>query len=510
MARRSVVLLAVALASVTAISLALLKRGPQPEPTPEAATVADAEVRAACGTCHAFPDPEILPADTWRRVIEQMAYLSTYLRESIYATGFAIDEMATWYELRAPQQLPVEMRLTREEPSPVRFRRRFIGLGSDSGPGIATVERLAANLLSGASPMLTAPNMANGSIHLFSMAQGPRRIGEAGHPVRAIAGDFDGDGRDDLVISDLGNPMPTDELVGRVLVARHTADGDFAFETILEQVGRIADARPMDLDGDGDLDIVAASFGMLRSGGIYVLRNETARGGALDFRVEKISERPGAVSVMPFEELRDGSRHGFAAAFAQHYEMISVFYPVPSGYDEHVIFRAPHPNWGVSNARAVDFDGDADTDFLLAHGDTLDDGIAFKFYHGVEWLENRGGGRFLEHPIGTLYGAHSVEATDLDGDGDLDVVACGFLPQVQLPVPKGRMRVDSVVWFERTDAEWIPWSIEFNHPRHTGMTVIDLNEDGLPDIVAGINRAWDLKDREYGPSLEVWFNQGPL
>ena len=174
-----------------------------------------------------------------------------------------------------------------------------------------------------------------------------------------------------------------------------------------------------------------------------------------------------------------------------------------------MLWRAPHPNWGTSHLSAADLDGDGDQDLLLAHGDTLDDGVAFKPWHGVEWLDNRGAEGFAARRIGALYGAHAAEAADLDGDGDLDVVACGFLPQVQLPVGRGEARVDSVVWFERSGAEWIPWAIEVNHPRHTGLTVVDLDEDGRLDVVAAINRAWDVTALEEGPSLEVWFNQGP-
>jgi hypothetical protein len=196
-------------------------------------------------------------------------------------------------------------------------------------------------------------------------------------------------------------------------------------------------------------------------------------------------------------------------AFAQQHELVSAFYPTEAGYEERVLYRGPHPNWGTSNLEPADLDADGDTDFLLSHGDTLDDGIAFKPYHGVEWLENRGSDGFLAHRIGPLYGAHAAQAGDLDGDGDLDVVACGFLPQVQLPVPRGGMRVDSVIWFERTEAGWIPWSIEPDHPRHTGLTLVDLDADGRLDIVAAINRAWDIKGVESGPSLEVWFNEGP-
>jgi hypothetical protein len=470
-----------------------------------------AHARAACSRCHPFPPPEILPRASWKPQIEYMAWLREYRlgdRTGSLAS-FSARALTAWFESRAPEELPVALSLTRDEPSPLRFDRKFVNLGRDAGPGVATVEELEAEQLPGNRPLLAVPNMMNGSVHLFSMTSGPRLVGHANHPVRVAAGDLDRDGRDDLVISDLGDPMPTDELVGRVVVARNAGGGSFEIEVVLEDIGRVADARPTDLDADGDLDIVVAAFGWFRAGGIYVLYNQTAIGGALDFRAEQITDRPGAVSIIPVEDLQPGSGRGFVVAFSQHYEEVTAFYPTETGFAEHVLYRAPHPNWGVDSLEAVDLDGDSDLDFLLAHGDTLDDGVAFKFYHGVEWLENRGGLGFRPHRIGTLYGSHRAEAADLDGDGDLDVVASGFLPQVPVPVPRSRMRVDSVIWFERTDEEWIPRSIEVNHPRHTGMTLADLNHDGRIDIIAAINRAWDAQKIEVGPSLEIWINRGP-
>jgi hypothetical protein len=495
-----------ALAALLSISLWLGALDSTPET--ESAQEVEARVRATCSACHPFPPAEILPRSWWRNIVKEMVERRKIVQPS-FSMGISVDEIVGWYESRAPENLPIAHTLSRRRPGPLRFSKRLIDLGSESGPAIATVQRLDPGLVPDAQSVLAAPNMANGSVHLFVPPQSAHLIGQVEHPARVASGDLDGDGLADLVISDLGNTMPTDDPVGRVLVALNAGDGSFALETVLDGVGRVADARPVDLDGDGDLDIAVAAFGSWFRGGIYILHNQTRASGPLDFRVEKISHRPGAVSVVPVEALDVGPGRGFAVAFAQQYELVSLFYETDGRYEEHVVYRGPHPNWGVSNLTAVDFDGDADVDFLLAHGDTLDDGLPFKFYHGVEWLENLGNAQFKAHRVGTLYGAHSAEAVDLDGDGDLDVVASGFLPQVNLSVSAEQMRLDSLVWFERTDGEWIPWSIELNHPLHTGMTVVDFNRDGRPDIVAAINRDWKLEEPLSGPSLEVFINEGP-
>jgi len=466
-------------------------------------------VRAACSTCHLFPPPDILSRDWWQMVVKDMVTARERLGPAFSSIHIPVDEARAWYASRAPEEFPVAYTLTREEPGPLSFRKALVRMGGRSTPAIATIQNVDPDLVSGANVVLAAPNMMDGSIHLLTSPRGARHIGRAQHPARVASGDLNGDGLADLVVSDLGNPLPTEELVGRVLVGINHGDGDFTFETVLDGVGRVADAQPVDLDGDGDLDIAVADFGWLRAGGIHLLYNQTRPGGPLDFRVEKVIQRAGAVSIVPIEGLTAGAGHGFAVAFAQQHELVSLFYEKAGRYEEQVVYRAPHPNWGIDNLSAVDLDGDSDVDFLLAHGDTLDDGFPFKFYHGVEWLENLGDAQYRAHRVGTLYGAHSAQAADLDGDGDLDVVASGFLPQMNLSVSAEKMRLDSIVWFERTDDDWIPWSIELNHPLHTGMTVVDFDQDGLLDIVAPIASDWEVKTLEPGPSIEIFFNEGP-
>ncbi len=462
------------------------------------ARLEDARVHMVCERCHSFPDPSVLPRPVWRAQIEHMADLTRYVPAASNIPDFDVEAFIAWYESRAPEQLPMEQPITSNEPGPLHFERRSIRLGKGGGPGVASVSRVDSGL--------AVANMALGSIHLLSLAKGPRLIGNAGHPARVAEVDLDGNGRNDLLIADLGHTLPTDEPTGRVLAAFQQKDGEFELRILVDGIGRVADVRPVDLDLDGDLDLVVAAFGFLREGGVYLLRNESSE--SLSFRVEQVTDRAGAVSVIPVVDLWPETGPGFVVAFAQELESVSIFLPrSPVGYEERVLYRAPHPAWGTSHLSSADLDADGDGDFLLSNGDTLDDGVAFKPYHGVRWLENRGTGEFQVHLVGRLYGASAAEAGDLDGDGDLDIIASGFLAQIELPVPKQAIRLDSVIWFERDGDRWIPWEIESGHPRHTGITLIDLDDDGRLDVVAGVNRAWDVTPVEAGPSLEVWFNR---
>ena len=468
------------------------------------AALSEEQVQAACGSCHAFPAPGILPRSAWRTQIEHMAFLVDYLEGTPEARGgaFPVDAIVEWYEARAPERLDDTATRSHGEDGPLRFRKRLALLGGGSGPGIATVHTLASHR---EADRVVTTNMLNGGIHVFSLTGGPQRVGVAEHPARARPADLDGDGNEDLVISDLGDSTPSDEAVGRVLVARGDGGGKFDLESVFEGVGRVSDALPLDADGDGDLDLLVAVFGWLRGGGLYLLHNESPAQGLLRFQPELILARPGAMRLVALDE--EAGQGAFAAVFSQHYERVSSFRREAGTWREEVIFEAPHPAWGLSDFASADLDGDGDLDFLLANGDTLDDGIPLKPYHGVWWLENRGSEGYRLARIGHLAGAHHVEAVDLDGDGDLDVVASGFLPQIPLPL-NGGVRLASLAWYEREGQGFRPWLIETNHPRHTGFAIADLDADGRPDLVAGINQAWDQEVRESGPALELWLNQG--
>jgi VCBS repeat protein len=92
-------------------------------------------------------------------------------------------------------------------------------------------------------------------------------------------------------------------------------------------------------------------------------------------------------------------------------------------------------------------------------------------------------------------------AVDVDGDGDLDIVAGALLA--------GGSDVDeatlpALVWLERTGRDtFVKHTIEMGFPRHATLDAADIDGDGDIDIVAGDFAA----NRSVPAWVEVWENQ---
>lgn len=135
-----------------------------------------------------------------------------------------------------------------------------------------------------------------------------------------------------------------------------------------------------------------------------------------------------------------------------------------SAWTEHSIDSAIHHVTGVAVA---DFDLDGDLDVVASASSEGE----------IRWSENLGNGAaWTTHSIDTgITNASSVSAADLDGDGDMDVVATAFDD-------------DTVSWWSNDDGLGLSWTthaIDVSFDGARDVHVADIDGDGDLDVVAG-------------------------
>src|SRR5690625_7800460 len=93
-------------------------------------------------------------------------------------------------------------------------------------------------------------------------------LAELTFPVSTHAVDFNGDGRMDILVADLGILPPMEALAGKVFVLIQEENGDLTPHLIIDGLCRVSDVRAVDLNNNGRLDLAGAVFGGGQVGGL--------------------------------------------------------------------------------------------------------------------------------------------------------------------------------------------------------------------------------------------------
>ena len=390
-----------------------------------------------------------------------------------------------YYESRAPEALPAAESWPPPDPEPhPRFERRAIAPPAAPAPGVSNVALL--DIAGDGRLELVVSDMRHGFVlahRPYVRDDGFARLASVPHPAHAAVADLDRDGIKDLLVADLGSFLPADHALGAAVWLRgQRAFGPFLDAPVGSGLPRVADVEAEDFDGDGDLDLVVAAFGWRKTGSLLLLERRSPPGAAPVFETRSLDPRPGAIHAVPADVNRDG-RPDIVALFAQEHETVAAFVNEGHGrFRTETIYAAPHPNWGSSGIQMVDLDKDGDLDVLLTHGDTFDD-LIVKPYHGIQWLENRGTFPYVAHTLASLPGVHRAAAADLDGDGDLDVIAVARVPDAG---GDAASTLASIVWLEqRKPGEFARHTLEAGSPTHATMDAGDFDLDGDIDFVVG-------------------------
>lgn len=442
----------------------------------------EAIVRALCSECHRFPEPAVQPRSSWALTISRMSRAPLFGKNM--RQPYDLAAVARWYEERAPEEHALESAPAEPDLGPVGLERRTYAAAEtfSEDPMVSSVRLV--DVTGDERLELLVADMRHGVVLLgrpYEEGTALETLANAGHPAHVGVVDLDGDGQRDLLVANLGTLIPEDHTRGTVEWLRQTAEGRFEPVTLLKGVGRVSDVQAGDLDGDGDLDLTVAEFGQTTTGAVFVLENRSEGANRPEFTRHNIDPRHGALYV-PILDLDGDGRLDFVTLLAQEHEALVAFLNRGDfDFEARVLSQAPHPEWGSTGLVPTDLDGDGDTDFLLTNGDTLDTGRAHPD-HGIEWVENRGGLAFERRRIATLYGVQAAWPADLDGDGDLDLVACAFLKRSQRP----DVDFTAVAWFEQTrPGEFARHVVEKNTTRHMTVDAGDYDRDGDVDFVVG-------------------------
>ncbi len=459
-------------------------------------------IRQFCSSCHVYPPPEAFPRADWGTEIERAFAFARAAPLALQAPPY--DAVIKYYEEHAPLEFPPARFEQASGPPPVHFARTgFPGPKHRELPAISNVNLV--HLRDKDRLDLLACDMRRGQVLLLSpYAAEPswKILAEVSHPAHVEIVDLDKDGVLDILVASLGNFLPTDSRTGSVVWLRGRRDGGFTPITLLADVGRVADVRAADFDGDGKLDLVVAAFGWNQVGSTYLLRNKTTDWSRPVFESEEVDGRHGAIHV-PVCDLNKDGKPDFVALISQQHETVVAFLNDGKGhFQPHTLYTGPHPAYGSSGIELVDLDRDGDLDVLYTNGDVLDKPYLLKPYHSVQWLENKGDLNFEHHHLTPLYGAHRAVAADMDGDGLLDIVAVSFLPADVFPQRKDQDAV--ILLHQESPGRFVRYSLEKGTCDHVTCAVGDVFHKGRQDLVIGNFLA--VRD---GDAVALWKNLPP-
>ena len=191
---------------------------------------------------------------------------------------------------------------------------------------------------------------------------------------------------------------------------------EFNPHTITTNADGARSVYAIDMDGDGDMDVLSASFGDNKIAWYENDGNENFTSHTITLNAD------GALSVYAVDVDGDGDIDVLSAS--QLDDKIAWYENDGNeNFTPHTITTGADGAWSVY---AVDVDGDGDIDVLSASA--IDNKIA--------WYENDGNENFTSRPITTSAdGATSVFAIDVDGDGDIDVLSSS-------------LNDDKIAWYE--------------------------------------------------------------
>jgi len=296
-------------------------------------------------------------------------------------------------------------------------------------------------------------------------------------PVHAEVAEMSVPGRYDILVSCMSVVFPDNDKIGSIVILENDGKQHFTPHVILENVARVTDVRAGDFSGDGRLDLIVAQYGY-DQGEIRLME----RVGRWEFKSKILLDLPGTINVLVADFCGHG-RQDIVALVSQQYEEIFLFENKGGGkFEKRILWGSTNEDYASSNISLCDLNKDGRPDVLYTNGDGFGPSPVPgpRPWHGVQWLENAGGGKFKFHRIGDQAGAYGPIGVDLDGDGNMDVVALSAFNSWEKP---GAV---SMVWYKNDGKmNFTPHILAYEPIQLLTVTAGDFDGNGQQALVTG-------------------------
>ena len=276
----------------------------------------------------------------------------------------------------------------------------------------------------------------------------------------------------------LGSENSETQLAAPAPLAAAAAGDLFEFAGLIDDTAESAKSvYAADVDGDGDMDVISAS-----ADDNTIAWYENDGSDPPGFTAHEIStEAEGAQSVYAADVDGDGDVDVLAASYRDD-EIAWYENTMGDGsvFSEHIVSNAVN---GPLSVYAGDMDNDGDVDLLSAS--YRDNKIAWYESDGTSPPA------FTQHVISdTLDSARAVHAADVDGDGYLDVlaVASSSAPTARSALSVQGELSDKVVWYKNDGGTFTAHEVDPDADGARAVYATDVDGDGDVDILAAVSR----------------------
>jgi FG-GAP-like repeat len=435
-----------------------------------------------CGTCHLAPDPSDLPRERWHFIIKWMGNYLGYpnddkdLQHIVYRSLVASQPAITFEEFRAIEtyfvtKAPEQIVPAFDRDQPPATTTLFT---PEQWPGYEQAKTISLVKVDDSRRRLYLGSAEDSLLCMFS-STGHRMARINCSQNQAIKVRPTAEGFDLVLIGSIG----IDNQQGTVhkISGTGTIPGPLRSERIVEGFFRTSGADWGDLDGDGYEDLVMAGFGDDMFGALSWFSLKPGQpANRHDLRLGS-----GTIDAVIDDVDHDGDQD-ILAIIAQGNQDMWWFENEGRGEFHPRMLWKERPSMGYNGFQWIDFNGDGKKDVIAVSGNNMEMfDPPLKSLHGVYVYLQTAPMQFTKTYFLRMDGATKVIAADFDGDGDMDIAAISAYPDWRAKRP-----VTFALFTKEGHGKFTPSTIPADvSGQFITMDAGDLDGDGDIDIVLG-------------------------